>query len=115
MNGPTCSPNEDIDQAVVASTLSLDLFDVTMTLQLPVHEALSTQGQSKTQCVMTYQHNCHTTCNNLKHACKSSFQCKVLVKCACRCCGLRTVPTIGIAHTFCASPDTRICYRQCLS
>ena len=48
MNGPTCSPSEDIDQAVVASTLSSDLFDVTMTLQLPVHEALSTQGQSKT-------------------------------------------------------------------
>ena len=30
-------------------------------------------------------------------------------------CGrLRTVPTIVIAHTFCASPDTRISYRQCL-
>ena len=28
--------------------------------------------------------------------------------------GLRTVPTIVIAHTFCASPDTRISYRQCL-
>ena len=27
---------------------------------------------------------------------------------------LRTVPTIVIAHTFCASPDTRISYRQCL-
>ena len=27
---------------------------------------------------------------------------------------LRTVPTIAIAHTFCASPDTRISYRQCL-
>ena len=27
---------------------------------------------------------------------------------------LRTVPTIFIAHTFCASPDTRISYRQCL-
>ena len=26
----------------------------------------------------------------------------------------RTVPTIVIAHTFCASPDTRISYRQCL-
>ena len=26
---------------------------------------------------------------------------------------LRTVPTIVIAHTFCASPDTRISYRQC--
>ena len=25
---------------------------------------------------------------------------------------LRTVPTIVIAHTFCASPDTRISYRQ---
>ena len=24
---------------------------------------------------------------------------------------LRTVPTIVIAHTFCASPDTRISYR----
>ena len=24
------------------------------------------------------------------------------------------VPTIVIAHTFCASPDTRISYRQCL-
>ena len=23
-------------------------------------------------------------------------------------------PTIVIAHTFCASPDTRISYRQCL-
>ena len=28
--------------------------------------------------------------------------------------GLRTVPTIVIAHTFCASPDTRISYHQCL-
>ena len=28
--------------------------------------------------------------------------------------GLRTVPTIVTAHTFCASPDTRISYRQCL-
>ena len=28
--------------------------------------------------------------------------------------GLRTVPTIVIAHTFCASPDTRISYRECL-
>ena len=27
---------------------------------------------------------------------------------------LRTVPTIVIAHTFCASPDTRIFYRRCL-
>ena len=27
---------------------------------------------------------------------------------------LRTVPTIVIAHTFCASPDTRISYLQCL-
>ena len=27
---------------------------------------------------------------------------------------LRAVPTIVIAHTFCASPDTRISYRQCL-
>ena len=27
---------------------------------------------------------------------------------------LRTVPTIVIAHTFCASPNTRISYRQCL-
>ena len=27
---------------------------------------------------------------------------------------LRTVPTIVIAHTFCASPDTRISFRQCL-
>ena len=27
---------------------------------------------------------------------------------------LRTVPTIVIAHTFCASPDTRISYRKCL-
>ena len=27
---------------------------------------------------------------------------------------LRTVPTIVIAHTFCASPDTRISYRQYL-
>ena len=27
---------------------------------------------------------------------------------------LRTVPTIVIAHTFCASPDTRISYRQWL-
>ena len=27
---------------------------------------------------------------------------------------LRTVPTIVIAHTFCASADTRISYRQCL-
>ena len=27
---------------------------------------------------------------------------------------LRTVPTIVIAHTFYASPDTRISYRQCL-
>ena len=27
---------------------------------------------------------------------------------------LRTGPTIVIAHTFCASPDTRISYRQCL-
>ena len=27
---------------------------------------------------------------------------------------LKTVPTIVIAHTFCASPDTRISYRQCL-
>ena len=27
---------------------------------------------------------------------------------------LRTVPTIVIAHTFCASPDTRISYRHCL-
>ena len=26
---------------------------------------------------------------------------------------LRTVPTIVIAHTFCASPDTRISYRWC--
>ena len=26
---------------------------------------------------------------------------------------LRTVPTI-VLHTFCASPDTRISYRQCL-
>ena len=25
---------------------------------------------------------------------------------------LRTVPTIVIAHTFCASPDTRISYRR---
>ena len=25
---------------------------------------------------------------------------------------LRTVPTIVTAHTFCASPDTRISYRQ---
>ena len=27
---------------------------------------------------------------------------------------LRMVPTIVIVHTFCASPDTRISYRQCL-
>ena len=27
---------------------------------------------------------------------------------------LRTVPTIVISHTFCASPDTRISYRRCL-
>ena len=27
---------------------------------------------------------------------------------------LRTLPTIVIAHTFCASPDTRISYRHCL-
>ena len=27
---------------------------------------------------------------------------------------LRTVPTIVIAHTFCASRDTRIFYRRCL-
>ena len=27
--------------------------------------------------------------------------------------GLRTVPTIVIAHTFCASPDTRISYGWC--
>ena len=27
---------------------------------------------------------------------------------------LRTVPTIVIAHTFCASPNTRISYRRCL-
>ena len=27
---------------------------------------------------------------------------------------LRAVPTIVIAHTFCASPDTRISCRQCL-
>ena len=27
---------------------------------------------------------------------------------------LRTVPTIVIAHTFCASPDTRISYRRSL-
>ena len=27
---------------------------------------------------------------------------------------LRTVPTIVIAHTLCASPDTRISYRYCL-
>ena len=27
---------------------------------------------------------------------------------------LRTVPTIVTAHTFCASPHTRISYRQCL-
>ena len=27
---------------------------------------------------------------------------------------LRTVPTIVTAHTFCASPDTRISSRQCL-
>ena len=27
---------------------------------------------------------------------------------------LRTVPTIAIAHTFCASPGTRISYRQYL-
>ena len=27
---------------------------------------------------------------------------------------LRMVPTIVIAHTFCASPDTRISYRQYL-
>ena len=27
---------------------------------------------------------------------------------------LRTVPTIVIAHTFCASPDTRVFYRWCL-
>ena len=27
---------------------------------------------------------------------------------------LRRVPTIVIAHTFCASPDTRISYRQYL-
>ena len=26
---------------------------------------------------------------------------------------LRTVPTIVIAHTFCASRDNRICYRWC--
>ena len=30
------------------------------------------------------------------------------------CVYLRTVPTIVIAHTFCASPDTRISNRQCL-
>ena len=27
---------------------------------------------------------------------------------------LRTVPTIVIAHTFCAPPDARISYRRCL-
>ena len=27
---------------------------------------------------------------------------------------LRTMPTIVIAHAFCASPDTRISNRQCL-
>ena len=27
---------------------------------------------------------------------------------------LRMVPTIVTAHTFCASPDTQISYRQCL-
>ena len=34
--------------------------------------------------------------------------------CSLRFVTLRTVPTIAIAHTFCASPDTRISYRQCL-
>ena len=41
------------------------------------------------------------------------------LKCVLRICewekvGLRTVPAIVTAHTFCASPDTRISYRQCL-
>ena len=27
---------------------------------------------------------------------------------------LRTLPTVVIAHTFCATPDTRISYRRCL-
>ena len=30
------------------------------------------------------------------------------------CENLRTVPTTVLAHTFCASPDTRISYRECL-
>ena len=29
-------------------------------------------------------------------------------------CYLRTVPTIVIAHMFCASPETRISYRRCI-
>ena len=40
----------------------------------------------------------------------------IAIPCVCRWClslNLRTVPTIVIAHTFCASPDTRISYGQC--
>ena len=39
---------------------------------------------------------------------------KVLSYVALRAWFLRTVPTIVTAHTFCASPYTRISYRQCL-
>ena len=36
------------------------------------------------------------------------------LNCEITCFILRTVPTIVIARTFCASPDTWISYRQCL-
>ena len=46
MNGPACSLDGDIDQVAAASTWSSDLFDVTMTLQPPIHAAQSTPIQS---------------------------------------------------------------------
>jgi len=49
----------------------------------------------------------------LKHLLPLPFRNKKIISCQFAA-TLRTVPTIVIAHTFCASPDTRISYRQCL-
>ena len=54
---------------------------------------------------MTVSRNCTDGLENLHF---SSFTVRLTFY------NLRTVPTIVIAHTFCASPDTRISYRQCL-
>ena len=57
---------------------------------------------------------CDITVLELAHCLSAMNLTSLLSACFARLYFLRTVPTIVIAHTFCASPDTRISYRHCL-